>query len=230
MSYLRFVCLLASTLTSAAVLMVVAQSPALQQGVSVQMAVSTHAVPMPEADEQDAWIITVTADGGVYSGVDPMTLPDLSEKVKTTPFRRGQNLYIKADARTTYGRVLQVLETSRTGGIAPQVLLTAQSESLTPGAMVPPKGLEVLLDSPSGTQPMVVQLVDSGQPEPEVRVNGQTVSYAALPRALTQTLHNTSEPLVRVKANGRLPFAEVVRLIDACRATGAKVVLDSSEI
>lgn len=230
MSYLRFVCLLASTLTAAAMLMAVAQAPVLQQGISVQMAATSNAVPMPQADEQGAWIIAVTADGKVYSGVDPITLPDLAEKVKTTPFERGQNLYIKADARTKYGRVLQVLETSRTGGIAPQVLLTAQSTPSAPGMMVPPKGLEVILDAPSGAEPTLVQLVDSGQTEPELRVNGQTVSYAALPGALTQSLQNTSERVVLVRANGRLPFAEVVRLIDACRATGAKVVLDSSEI
>ena len=68
MSTMRFVCLLASTLATAAVLMAVAQSPALQRGVSVQMAATNNAAPMPDADNQYAWIVTVAADGSLYFG------------------------------------------------------------------------------------------------------------------------------------------------------------------
>lgn len=223
-----FVSLVAFTLAASLTPMAV-QTPALQPGVSVQLATASNATPTPDADSEDAKIVAVTAEGSVYFGVDPITLTDLGEKVKSTPFIRGQKLYIKADARTTYAKVLQVLDATRTGGIAPQVLLTGQSESSAPGTIVSPKGLEVLLDPPPGTRPTVVQLVDFGQPEPALKVNDQTTSYAALPGILRQVLQNSNGRVVRVKAEGRFPFAEVVRLIDACRSAGATVVLDASQ-
>ena len=46
------------------------QVPALQTGVSVQMVPSSHAAPMPEADNPDAWVITVTSDGRIYCFAD----------------------------------------------------------------------------------------------------------------------------------------------------------------
>ena len=148
MSYMRFVCLLATTLTTAAVLMTVAQSPTLQAGVSVKLAVSATAAPMPDADNGNAFIVTVTDDGTVYLGVNRITLPDLKQKVRSTPFQRGQKLYIKADARTPYAKVLEVLDATRTGGIAPQVLLTAHTGPSTPGTIVQPEGVEVRFGSP----------------------------------------------------------------------------------
>ena len=70
-----------------------------------------------------------------------------------------------------------------------------------------------------------MELVDFGQKEPALKINNQTVFYAALLGALEKLLPNKSERVVRLKAAGRLPFAEVVRSIDACHSAGAQVVL-----
>jgi len=51
MNYLLSVSLVALTLTAGAPLDVVAQSPAMQQGVSVQMPVTSNAASMPDADK-----------------------------------------------------------------------------------------------------------------------------------------------------------------------------------
>ncbi len=48
----------------------------LQKGVSVQMAVTSNATPMPEADNPDAWIVTITSDGSLYLGTHPVSPPD----------------------------------------------------------------------------------------------------------------------------------------------------------
>jgi biopolymer transport protein ExbD len=121
------------------------EAQTLQKGVSVQLAVSTNAAPMPEADNADAFIVSITENGTIYLGVNQITASDLKEKVRSTPFKRGQKLYIKADARTPYAKVLQVLDATRSGGIAPQVLLTAATESSKTGTIVPPEGVEVQL-------------------------------------------------------------------------------------
>jgi biopolymer transport protein ExbD len=117
----------------------------LQKGISVEMAVSSNATPMPEADQADAFIVSITSDGSVYLGVNRISMSVLREKVRSTPFRRGQKLYIKADARTSYATVLQVLDATSSGGIAPQVLLTSPTAPATTGAIVPPVGVEVQL-------------------------------------------------------------------------------------
>ena len=225
MNRLLEVCLVASLLVSTITPHSIAQTPAMTRGISVQMSLANSAEPQPDADKEDARIVTVTATGDVDFGSDPISLADLAQKVRSTPFLRRQKLYVKADARITYAKVLQVLNAARTDGIAPLVLLTAQSESSTPATIVPPKGLEVLLDPPPGTEPTVVELVDFGQKEPALKINNQTVFYAALPSALEKLLPNKSERVVRLKAEGRLPFAEVVRSIDACHSAGAQVVL-----
>src|SRR5215467_7306004 len=49
------------------------QTPALQKGVSVQMAVTNNAQAEPAADELDAWVIAVTADGRLFFGADQET-------------------------------------------------------------------------------------------------------------------------------------------------------------
>src|SRR5579863_8529494 len=145
MKCLLFVSLVVLTFTICVAPNGLAQAPAMQAGVSVKLAVSTNAAPMPQADNGDAFIVTVTDNGSVYLGVNRITLPELKEKVRSTSFQRGQKLYIKADARTPYAKVLEILDATRTGGIAPQVLLTARTGPSTPGTIVPPEGVEVQL-------------------------------------------------------------------------------------
>ena len=82
-----------------------AQTPALRKGVSVQMAVTQNAVAMPAADEEDAWVVVVTAEGKLYFGVKPVSTERLAEQMRVRPRRREQNLYIKADARAPFASV-----------------------------------------------------------------------------------------------------------------------------
>ncbi|HEY3974813.1 MAG TPA: biopolymer transporter ExbD [Candidatus Sulfotelmatobacter sp.] len=148
MKQLLSVSLVVLTLAAYAVPNAAAQSPGLQKGVSVRLAASTNAAPMPEADNENAFIVTVTDEGTVYLGVNRIMLPDLKEKVRSTPLQRGQKLYIKADARAPYAKVLEVLDATRTGGVAPQVLLTAHTGPSAPGTIVRPEGVEVRLGPP----------------------------------------------------------------------------------
>jgi len=224
MSYLRFVCLLASTLTTGAVLIAVAQSPALQRGISVQMAATNNAAPMPDADNQDAWIVTVAADGSLYFGTDPVTRAGLMDVMVRTPRNREQKLYIKADDRAPYADVEYVFKSARTAGFDAPVFLTAQPESATPGSIVSPKGLEVFAAAPPNAESVVVQIL-AGQPSPTLRVNDADASWAALQNTLRRLLTKQNAKVVVVKAAGSVLFGQVAYVIDAAHSTGAKVVL-----
>jgi biopolymer transport protein ExbD len=89
---------------------------AMQKGISVELAPTSSAVPVPDADNQDALIITVTDTGRIYFGIDPVTPDSLAEKLKGHP-SRSQSLYIKADARAPYACVVKVLDAARRAGV-----------------------------------------------------------------------------------------------------------------
>ena len=55
---------------------------AMQKGISVELAPTSSAVPVPDADNPDALIITVTDSGKLYFGIDPVTPGSLAEKLK----------------------------------------------------------------------------------------------------------------------------------------------------
>jgi len=116
----------------------------MQKGISVELAPTSIAVPVPDADNQDALIITVTATGRLYFGIDSVTPDSLAEKLKGRP-SRGQNLYIKADARAPYASVVKVLDAARTAGVAGVTLLTTQPRTTQTGAVVLPEGIEMEL-------------------------------------------------------------------------------------
>jgi biopolymer transport protein ExbD len=92
--------------------------------------------------------------------------------------------------------------------------------------------LEVLVGPPlpSGSEATVVQVLNSGQRWPKLKINNRHIPWATLQSTLRQRFQNRRERVVLVKAEGILPFADVVDVIDMCRSTGAKVVLMTSEL
>ncbi len=202
----------------------------LQKGISVQLAITSNAAPMPDADKQDAWIVAVTAEGRMFFGINPVTPAALADEMKSRPRNREQKLYLKADARTQFANVERVLEAGRSAFFEAPVLLTSQSASLAPGAVAPPNGLEVLFVAPSGSHPTTVQVLNSGQPEPTLQINNRQIPSANLQNVLTQIFQNRPERVVLVKADSELPFADVVHVIDTCSAMGAKVVLATPQL
>src|SRR3984957_11329713 len=100
------VCLGASVLVSTITPCSIERTPGMARGISVQRTPAYNAKSEPDADKEGARIVTVTATGAVDFGSDPISLADLAQKVRSTPFFRGQKLYIKADARITYARAL----------------------------------------------------------------------------------------------------------------------------
>jgi biopolymer transport protein TolR len=204
----------------------------LQQGISVHLAEASNSAPMPDADNENAWIVTVTADGSLYFGIDPVTPESLLDKMKRRPRNRAAKLYIKADARTPFAHLEKVLEAARVDLFQSAVLLTSQPEASNRGTLVAPKGLEVLIGSaaPAGAVATVVQLHDSGLQPPTLKINNDQISWSALQATLNQHFQKGDEKAILVKADGQMPFAPVARAIDICRSTGATVALATPEL
>ena len=121
----------------------------LQRGVSVQLAVTSNAVAVPNADKQDALVVALTADGSVYLGGDRLPTPALAERVRSILSTRNEKtLYVKADARTPYGSVIEVIDAVRKSGVEGFTFLTAQRDAADQRTLVPPKGLEMRVVQP----------------------------------------------------------------------------------
>jgi biopolymer transport protein ExbD/biopolymer transport protein TolR len=122
----------------------------LQRGVSVQMAVSRNAVAVPNADTQDALVVALTADGTTYLRADPVPTSALAARVRTMlSTRNDKTLYIKADARVPYARIVEVIDAMQRSGVEGVTLLTAQQDAADQGnRLVPPKGLRLYFEAP----------------------------------------------------------------------------------
>ena len=115
---------------------IVGQNPATpvpRPGISVQLPVSSRAVAMPEADQQDVTVVTVTADGDLYVGMQPANVGALADL-------RASNVYVKADARASYQQVLAVLLALKDHHL---VLLTGATVKAGDGQLSPPYGIPV---------------------------------------------------------------------------------------
>jgi biopolymer transport protein ExbD len=254
MNYLLEVCL--PTALAIGIMPLIAQSnpdavPTMQKGISVQMPVTSTALPMPEADKADAILVIITEDGSIYLGLHPTDADALADSVADALSKQSdKSVYIKADARAPYSQVATVLAALRTAGVEAPTLLTAQPHASEPGSLVPPECLQILIDPHrSSSSPAIVQLLNSAQQQALLKVNGEPVSRASVQNKLAQIFHDRSdhdrsnsnsgsdrrneretEKFVQIESDGTFPFAAVVDLIDQCRSAGAKVVLSSPTI
>ena len=108
-------------------------SPVLKKGISVEMPVASHAVEMRAADEQNATVVAITADGRAFLGVDPTEPAALSRLSDGT-------VYVKADARVPYQKVLAVLDALRGKSV---VLLTASPGNTVRQGVAAPYGMKL---------------------------------------------------------------------------------------
>jgi biopolymer transport protein ExbD len=90
---------------------------------------------MRAADEPNAKVVAITAEGKVYAGIkvtEPGELSNLSEAT----------IYVKADSRAPYQKVLTVLDALRGKSV---VLLTAPPENAVKQGMVSPYGITLIV-------------------------------------------------------------------------------------
>jgi biopolymer transport protein ExbD/biopolymer transport protein TolR len=104
-------------------------TPMLQKGVSVDMARVNSPTPMPDADKEDALLISIMRDGKIYFGSDRVEADQLTQKVKDRLANKvDKRVFIKADARARYGNVVEVVDNVRSAGVDDLGLLTEQKK------------------------------------------------------------------------------------------------------
>ena len=139
-------CLVSVTIAAiSAVLGQSGETVPLQRGVSVLLPVTSNVVAIPNADKQDAAVVALTADGSIYLRASRLPLSALADTVTSTlSARSDRTLYIKADARVPYARLVEVIDAVQKSGVEGLTLLTAQQDVTDQGKRLgPPKGLEM---------------------------------------------------------------------------------------
>jgi biopolymer transport protein TolR len=105
-------------------------TPMLQKGVSVDLAKTDNPAQMPDADKEDSLLVAITRDGKIFFGSDQITPDQLTAKVKDRLANKAdKRVFIKADARTKYGNVVEVVDNVRSAGVDTLGLLTEQRKS-----------------------------------------------------------------------------------------------------
>ena len=113
-------------------------TPMLQKGISVDMAPVNNPEQMPDADKEDALLVSITRDGKVYFGSEQMAVDNLTGKVKDRLANKpDKRVYVKADMRARFGSVVQVVDAVRAAGVDDLGLLTEQKKT-APSTPPPP--------------------------------------------------------------------------------------------
>jgi len=109
-------------------------TPMLQNKVAVDMAKVDNPTPMPDADKEDAIVVAITRDGGVFLGQNKVAISELGglvrDKLADTP---GKEIFVRADARAQFRAVEDAIDAVRTAGVDEVGLLTNKREG--PGGM-----------------------------------------------------------------------------------------------
>jgi biopolymer transport protein ExbD/biopolymer transport protein TolR len=112
-------------------------TPMLQKGISVDMPKVNNPEQMPDADKEDALLVSIMRNGDVFFGTDKISADNLTTKVKDRLANRvDKRVYVKADARAHFGSVVQVVDAVRAAGVDDLGLLTDQRKT-TPNAPPP---------------------------------------------------------------------------------------------
>jgi len=107
-------------------------TPMLSKGVSVDMVRTKNPIAMQAADKTDAVIVAVTRDGKCYLGSTQVPAEDLPPKVKDLLANRLDHMvFLRADSRARYEKVVDVVDNLRAAGVDQLGLLTEQIQENT---------------------------------------------------------------------------------------------------
>ena len=104
-------------------------TPMLQNKVQINMAQVDNPTAMPDADKEDAIVVAITRDGGVFLGQNKTSVSELGVQVQDKlADKPGKTIYVRADARAQYRAVEDAIDAVRSAGVEDVGLLTQKRE------------------------------------------------------------------------------------------------------
>jgi len=104
-------------------------TPMLNNKVNVDLPKVSASTILENANKEDAITVAVTRDGKTFLGGDQISLGDLGSKVgellaKKTDPSADKSVYLRADSRANYGKVMDTIDAIRVAGVSQLNLLT----------------------------------------------------------------------------------------------------------
>ncbi len=107
-------------------------TPMLQNKVNVDLAQSSSATPMDDANKEDSVVVAVTRDSRVYLGQNQVSIANLGSQVRDDLENKTSKIvYFRADARAHYGTVMDAIDAVRTAGVEEVGMLTEQQQPIS---------------------------------------------------------------------------------------------------
>jgi biopolymer transport protein ExbD/biopolymer transport protein TolR len=109
-------------------------TPMVQNKVNVDLVKSIDATPMPDAEHEDSVVVAITRDGKVYLGANQVSSADLGPRISDMlQNKTNKEVYLRADARSNYGIVMDAIDNIRTSGTDTLGVLTEQPNNTVMG-------------------------------------------------------------------------------------------------
>src|SRR3978361_1336884 len=113
-------------------------TPMLNNKVNVDLPKAEAARVMDDANKEDAVVVAVTRDGKIYLGADQVQVDDLGTKVTDKLEKQSKagtkEVFLRADVRANYGKVMDAVDGIRSGGVSELGLLTEKRDADEPAA------------------------------------------------------------------------------------------------
>jgi biopolymer transport protein ExbD/biopolymer transport protein TolR len=106
-------------------------TPMLNNKVTVTLPVANAAILMDNASKEDAVTVAVTRDGRTFLGADPINVDNLAAKISSLLENKPEGekeVYLRADVRANYGKVMDAVDQIRAAGVSQLGLLTEKRE------------------------------------------------------------------------------------------------------
>jgi len=104
-------------------------TPMLNNKVNVDLPTATAAVVMENANKEDAVMVAVTRDGHIFLGGDRIEVDSMgatiASKLEKNPEKK---VYLRADNRAMYGKVMDAIDGIRAAGVSDLGLLTEKKD------------------------------------------------------------------------------------------------------
>ena len=104
-------------------------TPMLNNKVNVDLPKADAAVVMEDANKEDAVTVAVTRDGKIFLGGDQIQPDDMGAKISAKlENKTSKEVYLRADIRATYGKVMDAVDGIRAAGVSQLGLLTEKTD------------------------------------------------------------------------------------------------------
>ncbi|HWZ50659.1 MAG TPA: biopolymer transporter ExbD [Granulicella sp.] len=104
-------------------------TPMLNNKVNVDLPKAAAAVVMEDANKEDAVVVAVTRDGKTFLGGDRVNIDDLGTKITAKlENKTNKQVFLRADSRANYGKVMDTIDGIRTAGVSQLGLLTERQD------------------------------------------------------------------------------------------------------